>query len=119
MNSRLKKVKDGTGAIHRNEVVWFDVRTNITDATTRKESGEIYWPFALVYNCTSSSDHAFDLVHLPSGFYVFSDGRPRRRALGLVRKLRSSPHCWEFTTPKGTKWEAAKALYRSVVARKP
>lgn len=108
MNARLKKVKDGTGAMHRNEVVWFDVRTDRIGGT-RKESGEIYWPFALVWNCTSQSDHNYDVAHLPSGYWFVANGKgiSRQRALALVRKLRKLAD-WNFTQLKGKAWEAVK-----------
>lgn len=107
MNARLKKVKDGTGAMHRSEVVWFDVKNG--NDTTRKESGEVYWPFALVFNCTSSSDHNYDVIHLPTGLWFVSNGAgvPRRYAMDLVRKLRAIAE-WDFQKPTGPRWEKAR-----------
>jgi hypothetical protein len=120
MNARLKKVKDGTGAMHRNEVVWFDVLDGNAD-TTRKESGEIYWPFALVWNCAASTDDNYDVIHLPSGYWFISGriGIPRRKAIALVRKLRTKGD-WSFTKPKGKKWETVKVwgpLFRKLNAK--
>lgn len=118
MNARLKKVKDGAGAMHRNEVVWFDVRVFNDERTlTRKESGEIYWPFALVWNCTTSDDHRYDVVHLPSGMWVVSgNGLPRRRALDFVRKLRTMAD-WSFTQPKGKPYAAVREACNDIVVR--
>jgi hypothetical protein len=117
VNEKLKKLKDGTGAMHRNEVVWFDVWDGSID-TTRKESGEVYWPFALVWNCTSASNHRYDIAHLPSGYWFVAGrvGIPRRRALALVRKLRTMGD-WNFSKPKGPKWEAIRASKAATIFR--
>ena len=118
MNARLKNVKDGLGNMGRNEVVWFDVCVGpVGSGVTRQESGEIYWPFALVWNCTRASDNCFDVVHLPSGYYVVNHGIPRRRALALVKKLRAADVDWAFTKPKGRKWDAVQRACRALVMK--
>jgi hypothetical protein len=117
MNARLKKVKDGAGNMNRNEVVWFDVACSYDPTLRKQESGEIYCPFALVWQ-VAATDNLWSVMHLPSGYYVV-ERLPRtvaRRAITQLRRL-APLDAWEFTKPKGRKWQAIKTAAGPLVKR--
>lgn len=111
MNEELRDLPDGHGK-DGDPIVWFTTNCECDgERTTSSDFGEIWWPFAL--NLDEATDD-YNITHLPSG-YKFGNPITLRKARTVIVKLRALPLDWNFTKPKGKKWEAVKVQARPLL----
>lgn len=121
MNSRLKRLPDGSGNMHAQNYkpVFFRVASDAGPSSPIARSGEIYWPFALEWDIASDPGAAFayyDITHLPSGYSLCKYVK-RRRALALIKALRelATVEEWEFTQPTAAAWRRLAPKAKNLV----
>ncbi len=110
LNSDLKILPDGSGTGH--QPVSFSIATN--GGEPWRESGEIYWPFA-IYECEwdqRDQPALWKVTHLPSG-YCAGGPHTKRNAKALIKALRALNVDWEFEKPKGGQWDRVAAAVKS------
>ena len=113
MNRKLRRAPDGLGG-KANDVVWFEIA--VSDLSTRRDYGEIYWPFALHQPSIAADDYTWQVTHLPSGRRALG-GLRRPTAKKLLDILRSLPVDWTFESIDGPKCRIAMQAATPIIRR--
>lgn len=117
MNAHLRYVPDGSGAESDDAVEFATIVRSFLarsgpDTKRSSDRGEIWWPFAI-----HDHDGLKKVTHLPSGYALGPYAVTVEQARALIQELRALGLDWEFTTPKGPKWDAVKALSRPTLEK--
>ena len=113
MNEKLRTLPDGTGK-PSDDPQWFNTAIERQGKETiGSEFGEIWWPFAIHFDVATELQH---ITHLPSG-RNFGVPLKLRAARRLVLALRALGLDWNFTKPKGKKWDIVKVQARPTLER--
>ncbi len=115
MNEKLQACHDGTGK-PGDPPTWFKTACQVAGIGQRMTSetfGEIWWPFAIHFDVATDLE---SITHLPSGYGL---GNPitLKKARATVQALRKLDLDWNFTEPKGAKWDAVKVEARPTLEK--
>ncbi len=115
MNEKLQECADGTGRAG-DPPTWFKTAAQVPGIGQRMTSetcGEIWWPFAIHYDVATDLE---SITHLPSGSGL---GEPvaMRKARAAVKALRKLDLDWNFTEPKGKRWDTVKVKARPTLEK--